>query len=388
MKRDIIYIVIIVLLATALGILLFAKMENKQPPEEQSSGIVQDSGVVAYDADEEVYEWDIEVVATGLDVPWDLAFLPDNRLLITERSGQLKVLQNGAVSTIAVLHNVASVGESGFTGLAVHPQFEENNFIYLYYTYRDAGQIFNRVSRFELKEEKLMNEIYILNNLPGGSIHNGGRMKFGRDEMLWVLTGDAARPALAQDAKSLAGKVLRIKDDGSVPDDNPTLGSLVYSLGHRNPQGLDWHPLTEELIVLSHGETAHDEVNLVVPKGNYGWPVEKKCKEKPPFIAPILCSGQHTWAPSGGVFLGTDPWRLRYSFFFAGLRGNLLKRIEIIDSVVAKEEDVILGGYGRLRAVVVGPDGSLYVSTSNKDGRGDPAKEDDRILKVTPRLVR
>ena len=287
--RDLFYLAIIAGLVFFGFFFSFEKL-----PENRDA---KQNDIVAYDADEEVYEWGIEVVATKLDVPWDLAFLPDERLLITERSGQLKILENGVVKTIAALDNVASVGESGFTGLAIHPRFEENNFIYLYYTYRDAGQIFNRVSRFELTEGKIINETYIVNDLPGGSIHNGGRMKFGKDGMLWVLTGDAARPALAQDAQSLAGKVLRMKDDGSAPDDNPIQGSLVYSLGHRNPQGLDWHPLTEELIVLSHGETAHDEVNLVVPSGNYGWPQEKKCKEEPPFIAPILCSGQVTKRP-------------------------------------------------------------------------------------------
>jgi aldose sugar dehydrogenase len=387
MKKESIYITIIAGLLVILGFLVFVDTQELKTSVKEKEQVIQEDGIVAYDADQEVYEWDIEVVATNLQVPWDLAFLPDARLLITERSGTLKVLDKGVVSIVAFLPQVASVGESGLTGLAVHPQFEQNNYIYLYYTYRQAGQILNRVSRFELQEHGLVNETYILNNLPGGSIHNGGRMKFGKDNMLWVLTGDAARPAFAQDSNSLAGKVLRMTDNGSVPEDNPVWGSLVYSLGHRNPQGLDWHPLTEELIVLSHGETAHDEINLVVPNGNYGWPIEKKCKEELPFIPPILCSWQHTWAPSGGAFWGTDPWRLRYSFFFAGLRGNLLKRIEIINGEVAEQEDIIQGEYGRLRAVTVGPDNSLYVSTSNRDGRGDPTLEDDRILKVTPRLA-
>lgn len=342
----------------------------------------------AYDADNESYSWDITTVATGLTVPWDLAFGPEGELYITERPGTLKRrLTTGTIETIATLPQVASIGESGLTGLTLHPKFHENKRLYLYYTYRQSGQILNRVAAFTLENTALSNETPIIDNLPGGSIHNGGRLRFGPDGKLWILTGDAGRPSLAQDKASLAGKVLRVNEDGSIPSDNPFPNSAVYSLGHRNPQGLSWHPLTEELIVTSHGESAYDEVYSVKAGDNHGWPEVKQCySEQAGLTNPIFCSGTTTLAPSGGVFYGTSIWRFRYSFFFAGLRSGIFKRLAIIDGKVAEEETIIDGTYGRLRAVAVGPDGSFYVSTSNKDGRGKPTAEDDRILKLTPKL--
>lgn len=343
----------------------------------------------AYDADQEKYTWDIMVLASDLEVPWDMAFARDGRLFVTERPGRLKVLnKEGAVQAVATLTQVVSVGESGLTGLTLHPDFDENGHIYLYYTYRQGGSILNRVSRFTYTNGRLTEETPIVDSLPGGVIHNGGRLRFGPDGKLWVLTGDAARPELAQNMKSLAGKVLRVNNDGSTPSDNPFKNSPVYSLGHRNPQGLTFHPLTEELILTEHGETAHDEVNLIKAGGNYGWPESRRCDSSDPrFQNPILCSGQETWAPSGVAFLGREIWRLRNSLFLAGLRGQMLERVEIINGRVAERETIIKSTYGRLRGVVAGPDGNIYVSTSNLDGRGNPQPGDDKILKITPRKV-
>lgn len=342
----------------------------------------------AYDADEEVYKWEIATLASGLEIPWDLALDETGRMFITERPGRLKVLEkNGEVKTIASLQQVVSVGESGLTGLALHPDFSKNGYIYLYYTYRDSGEILNRVSRFALKGDSLQGEKIILDKLPGGSIHNGGRLRFGPDGKLWVLTGDGAHPALAQDVNSLAGKVLRLNDDGTVPSDNPNKNSPVFSLGHRNPQGLAWHPLTEELLITEHGETAHDEINLIRSNSNYGWPEVKRCfSSEPRFTNPILCSGDETYAPSGVASFGTNIWRLRNSFVFAGLRGNLLERIEVVDSKITARETIIKGTYGRLRAVLIDKEGNIYVSISNRDGRGNPKEDDDKILKIIPNL--
>lgn len=377
--RDIHYFLIIIGLVLIIGVLRSPKVKKT---------INQEYFSPAYDADMENYDWEISEFITELEVPWDMAFTPDGNLFITERPGSVKLrLTDGTIKTIAQLPQVSAVGESGLTGITLHPQFDHNKFVYLYYTYRNEGTILNRVSRYTFQNDQLTHETYIVNNLRGGSIHNGGRLRFGPDKKLWVLTGDAARPNLAQDATALEGKVLRMNEDGTVPEDNPTKGSLVYSLGHRNPQGLAWHPLTEELIVSSHGETAHDELNLIVPNGNYGWPIEKRCNEQAPFLPPLLCSDEETWAPSGISFWGTDIWRFRYSLFFAGLRSGKLQRIEIIDSKVAQQETIIDGKYGRLRGLVKGPDGALYVSTSNKDGRGKPQPGDDKILRIVPKLV-
>ncbi len=373
-KKDIIYVGIILLL---IFLAVFYLQKNQQKPKPQESPIT------AYDADSEKYEWEIIEVATNLEVPWDMALLPNGDIFITERPGRLKLLtKEKELSQIATLSQVTSVGESGLTGIALHPDFSKNGYLYLYYTFRESGGIFNRVSRFTYKNNKILDEIVILDKLPGGVIHNGGRLRFGPDQKLWVLTGDGAKPDLAQNMASLGGKVLRINDDGTAPSDNPIKGSLIYSLGHRNPQGLDFHPLTEELIVTEHGETAHDEINLIKPKANYGWPNVKKCfSDDPQYTSPILCSVEQTYAPSGGAFI-------RNSFFFAGLRGQLLERVEIINGKVAARETIIKDKYGRLRGVLADPkEGVLYVSTSNRDGRGNPQKGDDKILEIAPKLV-
>lgn len=344
----------------------------------------------AYDADGEKYAWDIEVVASGLEVPWDLASTLEGEIFITERAGKVKLLKkDGSIQTIGNFPQVAAVGESGMTGLALHPDFKNNGYIFIYYTYRRGGEILNRVSRFTYQNNKLANELIILDKLPGGVIHNGGRMRFGPDQKLWILTGDAAKPSSAQDVKSLSGKILRINDDGSYPAGNPFQNSAVFSFGHRNPQGLDFHPLTEQPIATEHGETAYDEINLIEAGKNYGWPENKKCfSDDPRFENPILCSEEFTWAPSGGAFLGAEIWRLRNAYFFAGLRGQILERVDIVDGKATDRETIIENTYGRLRAVVSDKKGHLYVSTSNLDGRGNPKGGDDKILKLTPKKIK
>lgn len=341
------------------------------------------------EAVDQQYIWEITDLATGLEVPWDLSFTPEKELFITERTGRVKLLKrDGEIATVATLSQVVSTGEAGLTGIALHPNFSTNGYVYLYYTYRSGREILNKVSRYTYRNERLSGEKTILDKLPGGSIHNGGRLKFGPDEKLWILTGDAAKPELAQDPNSLGGKVLRINDDGSIPADNPDRNSRVYSLGHRNPQGLDFHPLTEELVVTEHGESAYDEINLIKPDGNYGWPEIKRCDSNDPkLINPLLCSNDQTWAPSGGAFLGTEIDRFRNSYFFAGLRGQILERVDIVNDEVVEREVLIKDTYGRLRAVTTDGEGNLYVTTSNKDGRGNPKQGDDRILKISPKKV-
>ena len=363
-KKNLVYIAVILLLVV---LVVFNLQKNQQKEKAQS-----ESSTAAYDADQEKYEWEITEVAGNLEVPWDMALLPNKDIFITERLGRLKLLaRSGEVKTLATLSKVASVGESGLTGLGLHPDFSQNGYLYLQYTYREDGNLFNRVSRFTFKNDSLSNEQIILDQLPGGNIHNGGRLRFGPDNKLWVLTGDGGQADLAQSMNSLGGKVLRINDDGSNLE--------IFSLGHRNPQGLDFHPLTRQLVVTEHGQAAYDEINLIKQGGNYGWPIVKKCySDDPQYTSPILCSGEQTWAPSGAAFLGN-------SLFFAGLRGQLLERVEIIDGQVENRETIIKDTYGRLRGVLADPkEGVLYVSTSNRDGRGNPKSNDDKILKIRP----
>lgn len=340
-------------------------------------------------ATEEKYRWEITEVAKGLNVPWDLQLDKSGRMFITERGGKVKMLgSDGKITEVGNFPQVASIGEEGMTGLALSPAFSENGYIYIYYTYRRGGSTLNRVSRFFFNGKKIAQEKILIDNIPGGLMHNGGRMKFGPDKKLWITTGDSGKGALAKDPKSLGGKILRVNEDGTAPSDNPTKGSLVYSIGHRNPQGIDFHPLTGEVVVTSHGATAYDEVNIITAGSNHGWPDVTKCfSDNPEFMNPILCSMEETWAPSGMAFLGTSIKAFRNSFVFAGLKGELLERVDLVDSKVGERETIIKGTYGRLRAVTADKQGNLYVTTSNRDGRGQIRQGDDKILKITPKKI-
>jgi glucose/arabinose dehydrogenase len=324
--------------------------------------------------------------ARGLEVPWAIAFAPDGRAFVTERPGRIRLLRDGRLdpNPVATL-SVAHVGEGGLMGLALHPEFPRQPFVYVYYTYEQNG-LRNRVERLREQDGRLVRDRVILDDIPGARIHDGGRILFGPDGMLYVGTGDAAERALAQDRQSLAGKILRLTPDGGVPPDNPFPGSPVYSLGHRNVQGLAWHPRTRRLYASEHGPSgelgrAHDEVNLIRPGANYGWPEVLCGTPRPGFVDALACSGDETWAPAGATFVTQGAWRGR--LLVANLRGSHL-RVFILneDGTGVERQERMLEGFGRLRDVVAGPDGALYVLTSNRDGRGRPAADDDRILRV------
>ena len=330
----------------------------------------------------------VEVVATGLEAPWELAFAPDGRIFLTERPGRLRVIEGGRLRPEPLLElDVAETAEAGLLGLALDPAFAENGFLYLYYTYADdRGRLRNRVSRFRERDGAVGEEQVLLEDIPGAGIHDGGRIAFGPDGRLYVTTGDATAPALAQDRGSLAGKVLRLNADGTVPQDNPFPGSPVYSYGHRNPQGLAWHPDSGELYATEHGPAAHDEVNRIRPGENYGWPEVHGIARDPRFVDPVAESGNTTWAPSGATFSTSDAFpQWRGSLLFAGLRGEALFRLEVTPGgeVVAGPEWLLFREFGRLRTVVQAPDGTLYLLTSNRS-RGQPDPQDDRVLRLVP----
>ncbi|MCS7234927.1 MAG: PQQ-dependent sugar dehydrogenase [Armatimonadota bacterium] len=330
----------------------------------------------------QVVEW-----VRGLEIPWSLAFAPDGRAFVTERPGRVRVVRDGRVDPQpAAILPVAHVGEGGLLGIALHPRFPNPPYVYLYYTYQQDG-LRNRVERFREQGGRLVRDRVVVDDIPGAFVHDGGRIRFGPDGMLYVGTGDARQPSLAQDPRSLAGKILRVTPDGGVPADNPFPGSPVYSLGHRNVQGLAWHPQTRRLYSTEHGPSgergfAHDEVNLIRPGANYGWP-EVVCSEgsRPEFVDPLACSGDDTWAPSGAEFVRRGSWRGR--LLVANLRGAHLRAFVLShDGSRVERQEVVLSGFGRLRDVVEGPDGAVYVLTSNRDGRGRPADADDRILRL------
>lgn len=318
-----------------------------------------------------------EVVAENLKVPWEVAFLPDGTMLVTERSGTLKHILNNTTSIN--VEGVVQKGEAGLLGMALHPNFENNHFIYLYSTTQSGSGLTNRIERYVLDKDQLLGRKVLLENIPGSNNHDGGRIAFGPDGLLYIATGDAEVTANAQDKNSLAGKILRIKDDGSIPNDNP-FGNATYSYGHRNPQGLAWDS-TGQLWATEHGpsggQTGYDELNRIEKGGNYGWPTIKGDQAKEGLITPILNSGSNeTWAPSGLAYY-------KGLLVFSGLRGESLYSVSVgNDGKLGELTKSLVKKYGRLRAVVAGPDGALYISTSNTDGRGNPKAGDDKIIRI------
>lgn len=332
-----------------------------------------------------------QVVATNLQVPWELAFLPNEDLLFTERGGLLKTkMSNGQIKTMAPIEGVNAIGEGGLLGLTLHPKFSSNHFLYLYYTYKhslspiknNGENTLNRVVRYTFNGTALGEKTIIVDGIPGSSNHNGGRIKFGPDGFLYITTGDAQNPSLAQDKNSLAGKILRVNDDGSVPSDNPFLSSPVYSYGHRNPQGLAWDS-EGQLWATEHGSSNFDEVNHIEKGKNYGWPEIRGSENRKGLEAPYLHSGTSTWAPSGAVVVGD-------SLFFAGLRGGAIFELNLKTKSLKQSLSAIKkhfeNQFGRIRTINIGPDGFFYILTNNRDGRGNPIAEDDRIIKIHPSL--
>ncbi|OGO04232.1 MAG: hypothetical protein A2Y73_00585 [Chloroflexi bacterium RBG_13_56_8] len=307
----------------------------------------------------------------------------------------MRVIENGQlVSQPLAELPVAAIGEGGLLGLALDPDFARNGYLYVMYTYQRGLGLANRISRLTLQGEKVTDETVLVDAIPGGRNHDGGRPAFGPDGKLYATTGETGDRNLAQDVGSLAGKILRMNPDGSAPTDNPYPGSLVYSYGHRNPQGLAWQPSTGALFAAEHGPSGEmglccrDEVNRIRPGANYGWPIVTEAPGDPRFVDPILHSGLDTWAPSGLAFYQGDALALwNGNLFFGALRGQHLHRLVLggpDQSQVIEEEQLYQGEYGRIRDVVLGPDGYLYFTTSNRDGRGSPVAEDDRILRIVP----
>jgi len=322
---------------------------------------------------------EVSTLATDLQVPWSFAFLPDGDALVTERdTGRLlRVDRSGEVREVQTLPE-GGVGEGGLLGVAVSPGYEQDRYVYAYTTTESD----NRVVRFRLGERPEA----ILTGIPVNSYHDGGRIRFGPDGMLYVTTGDAGDPTNSQDRGSLGGKILRVAPDGSVPEDNPFPGSPVLSLGHRNVQGLAWDA-GGQLFASEFGQDTWDEANRIEAGENYGWPeVEGEGGTDRGFVGPITVWPTSEASPSGAEILvdGAIP-QWEGDLFVTALRGESLWRLELDDrGNVTGRQRLLAGEVGRVRDVAQAPDGSLWVSTSNRDGRGTPAENDDRIFRLAP----
>ncbi len=341
----------------------------------------------------------------GLEVPWSLVFLPDGRALVSERPGRIRLIRDGRLSArpyavfeasqggeglLGFVLRLFAKGEGGLMGLAVHPGFPDPPYVYAMQTYRGPQGVTNRVVRLVDEGESGRFDRVIIDGIPGGLFHNGGRIAFGPDGMLYVTTGEIFEAELAADPGSLGGKILRLTPDGEVPADNPFPGSPVYSFGHRNPQGLAWHPRTGDLFASEHGPSgefglgAHDEINVVRAGGDYGWPRVVGAPGRAPYIDPIVVWKGRSVPPAGMAFVGDD-------LFLATLGAEALIRIRLALQAGGYRVAAIErwfsaapgeGRLGRLRDVVNGPDGRLYVLTSNRDGRGTPRPGDDTIYRI------
>ena len=340
----------------------------------------------------------IETVVTNLVTPWDMAWGPDGQLWVSERGGRISRVNTatGQRTTAGQVPQVAESGESGLMGIAFHPDFASQPYVYAAHSYLQNGALRNRLVRMRWDGQSLGAPEVLLSNIPASGIHDGSRLVIGPDRFLYMTTGDASNGDLAQDKGTLAGKVLRLTLDGAPAPGNP-FGTAIYSFGHRNPQGLVFHPTTGALYSTEHGPSDNDEVNRILAGRNYGWPtVHGACDDdvgsERPFcqandVAEPLATWTPTIAPAGADFYVADlipQWK--GSLLFTSLKGAALYRLTLSPDGqrVTAKETLFEEQYGRLRDVLVAPDGSVYLATSNRDGRGNPAADDDRIFRIRP----
>ncbi|MBD2168456.1 PQQ-dependent sugar dehydrogenase [Calothrix membranacea FACHB-236] len=335
-----------------------------------------------------------EEVVTGLEVPWGIAFLPNQDMLVTERPGRVRLVQDSKLiaKPVATI-DVTDSGEGGLLGIAAHPNFAENRLFYVYYTADRNGAQVNRVERWRLSQNGLTAspDRVIVDNIPVAQFHNGGRIRFGPDRMLYIGTGDAREPQISQDVNSLAGKILRVTPDGQVPPDNPFAKNPVYITGIRNTQGFDWRD-TSTLWVTDHGPSGelgrrgHDKLSLARAGDNLGWPTIYRCESGKGLVTPSIVWREALPPGGAAIYTGNSIPEWKGSLIIATLRSQHLQRVAFnpqSPQQVERYEVYLQGKHGRLREAIMGPDGELYVTTSNCDGRGNCPSQQDKILRIT-----
>ena len=360
-----------------------------QPPR----GVAADQTIETQD---NAANFQVETVASGLEVPWGFAFLPNKDMLFTERPGRVRIIENGKLRAepVYVVPDVEPSSESGLMDISLHPNFAANNYVYLAYAYNKAGKR-DKVVRYTYTGGNFTEPKVIIEDMPAVPNHAGMRCRFGPDGKLYITTGDSTERALAQQMNSLGGKILRLNDDGSVPQDNPFVGQKdarpeIWTLGHRNPQGIAWQPGSGLIFETEHGPSGFDgpgggdEVNIVERGKNYGWPTIHHKQTQAGLESPLL---EYTPAcvPASAMFYdGAAFPQFRGNFFFGCLAGRRIIRVVLDGRKVVSQENILEGKYGRIREMEEGPDGFIYFSTSNRDGRGSPATDDDRIIGIVP----
>ena len=316
----------------------------------------------------------IDTLASGLSVPWDIIFLPDGKMMFSERPGRVRIYEYDSLRSAPALlvPGIEVKGKMGLLGLCLHPDFLTNHFIYVAYNYRDQDKTFLRVARYSFDGDSLLNPVTIVENIPGVFNHTGSRLKFGPDRKLYITTGDADVPVLAQDLKTYNGKILRVNDDGSVPQDNPFVKNdsarkEIWTYGHRNPQGLVFRPGTETLFDSEHGPTGGDEINLIKKGGNYGWPVIHHRDTAAGMRSPLM-EFTPSIGPSESLFYSGKAFpALKGHLLVACMRGEAILDVTMSGNKIAGYQYLLKKVFGRIRALAEGPDGYLYISTTMVD---------------------
>ncbi len=318
------------------------------------------------------------VLAENLDKPRAIA-ISDDRIFVTEKDGLIRVIENNILleSPLATFRTV-NVFDGGLLGITLHPNFSNNHLLYVFLTYYDNGVLWNKIIQITESENKLQTAQIIFDKIPASSFTNGGFIKFGPDGKLYVGTGATSDSShLPQDLNSLSGKILRLNDDGTIPKDNPFSDSPVYSLGHRHPQGMTWDD-NGNLYVAEVGPEKNDEINLILAGKNYGWP-EQQCSGNSNFEDAIICYDPSI-EPGGIIFYSGDKLDFEFPFILSSMNTANLYQVDFDEGLSSQKS--ILSGIGRVRDVVEGPDGSLYVITSNTDGKGFPDRTDDKLIRI------
>ena len=370
---------------------------------DSSTAVASDADSPIVPASKELPKFRVETVAANLEIVWSIVFAPDGRMFFTERPGRVRVIENGKLRAVPffTVPDVELSGESGLMGMTLHPKFAENHFVYLAYAYQDASKNQTvRVARYRETGETLVDAKTIIEAIPASRYHSGTRLKFGADGKLYITTGDATKQTLAQKLDSINGKTLRLNDDGTIPNDNPFLGQKgargeIWTYGHRNAQGMDFQPETGLMFQTEHGpsiidgvslfkRTGGDEVNIVEKGKNYGWAKISHNSKREGMETPII-EYSPAVAPASGMFYRGNLFpEFKNNFFFGALKGEAIIRLVLDGRRIVSQDKLLEKQMGRIREIAEAADGSIYFSTSNRDGRGDPTKEDDRILRIVP----
>lgn len=388
-------VVLLTLLVVIVGILYKFRII---PPFSNTYDTVEDSSQIDLKANQ------VDILAQNLEIPWAIAQLDNGSYLVSERTGSIRLIDsegNLQSEPVVTFDDVVAVGEAGLMSIAIDPDFttgelfsESNRFIYVYRTYGSSSDVKLKVSRYTFENNQFVDEYVLIDDIPAGSVHSGGEIAFGPDEKLYITTGDIGNANLAQDTLSIAGKTLRLEKDGSVPSDNPYVGRInvdnrIWSLGHRNAQGLDWHPVTDEMYQSEHGPsgfdggTGMDEINRVVRGGNYGWPTIRGSETNQGMYSPLI-EYSPAIAPGSVVFYNGNLFpELKNKLLVATLRGQTILVISTDNNKVEQIGTLVDSSFGRIRDLFVNSDGEILFTTSNTDGRGTERDMDDKIYKIT-----